>query len=38
MVNRIKGFLQDLHFQEEAERVLILWDRAEQELLAEQEE
>ena len=37
VVNLIKGFLQDPQFQEEVERVAMLWDRAEQELLAEQE-
>ena len=36
LVNLIKGFLQDPEFQEEVERVAMLWDRAEQELLAEQ--
>lgn len=37
VVNLIKGFLQDPQFQEEVERLAMLWDRAEQELLAEQE-
>lgn len=35
LVELIKGYLQDPAFQEEVERVAQLWDRAEEELLAE---
>ena len=35
LIDLIKGYLQDPAFQEEVERVAQLWDRAEEELLAE---
>lgn len=36
VINLIKGYLQDPEFQAEVERMAELWDRAEEELLAEQ--
>ena len=36
LVHLIKGYLQDPTFQEEVDRMAQLWDKAQEELLAEQ--
>ena len=36
LVNLIKGYLQDPTFQEEVDRMAQLWDKAQEDLLAEQ--
>jgi len=36
LVNLIKGYLQDPTFHEEVDRMAQLWDKAQEELLAEQ--
>ena len=36
LVNLIKGYLQDPTFQEEVDRMAQLWDKAQEEVLAEQ--